>query len=50
MLDTFGRQKCRKQYRRVVAAFERIFGSIIFFGTEESRAIGRLVRMVRFNF
>ena len=50
MLDTFGMQKGGKQYHRLAAAFERIFGATIFFGTEESRATSRLVRMARFNF
>lgn len=50
MLDTFGMHKGGKQYRRLVAAFERIFGATIFFGTDENRATSRLVRMARFNF
>jgi hypothetical protein len=32
MLDTFGMQQGGSQYRRLVAAFERIFGATIFFG------------------
>lgn len=39
-----------KQYRRLVAAFERIFGATIVFGTDEDRSKSRLVRMARFNF
>jgi hypothetical protein len=30
MLDTFGMNKGGKEYRRLVAAFERIFGATIF--------------------
>jgi hypothetical protein len=33
MLDKFGLAKGGKEYRRLVAAFERIFGATIFFGT-----------------
>ena len=34
MLETFGMQKGGKEYRRLVAAFERIFGATMFFGTD----------------
>jgi hypothetical protein len=34
MLDTFGIGQGGTQYRRLVAAFERIFGATIFFGTD----------------
>src|SRR5690242_20831283 len=34
MLDTFGMQQGGSQYRRLVAAFQRIFGATIFFGTD----------------
>ena len=34
MLETFGMHKGGKEYRRLVAAFERIFGATIFFGTD----------------
>jgi len=33
MLDTFGMQQGGSQYRRLVGAFQRIFGATIFFGT-----------------
>ena len=33
MLDTFGMAKGGKEYRRLLAAFERIFGATILFGT-----------------
>ena len=39
-----------KEYRRLVSAFERIFGSTIFFGTESSRLPAKLVHRSRFNF
>ena len=34
MLDSVGMHRGVKEYRRLVAAFERIFGAIIFFGTD----------------
>src|SRR5437764_8986535 len=37
MLDIFGLAKGGKEYRRLVAAFERIFGATIFFGTESTQ-------------
>lgn len=37
MLDTFGMVKGGKDCRRLVAAFERIFGATIFFGTDSVR-------------
>ena len=36
MLETFGMHKGGKEYRRLVSAFERIFGATIFFGTAAS--------------
>ena len=50
MLDTFGMTKGGKEYRRLVAAFERIFGATIFFGTESMTATARVVHRSRFNF
>jgi hypothetical protein len=50
MLDIFGKAKGGKEYRRLVAAFERIFGATIFFGTESTRAQARVVQRSRFNF
>jgi Plasmid encoded RepA protein len=50
MLETFGMQKGGKQYRRLISAFERIFGATIFFGTDEHRATARVVNLARFNF
>jgi hypothetical protein len=50
MLDTFGMAKGGKEYRRLVAAFERIVGATIFFGTDSTRDRARVVHRCRFNF
>src|SRR6185436_7438292 len=50
MLDTFGMAKGGKEYRRLVAAFERIFGATIFFGTDSMGPQARVVQRSRFNF
>lgn len=50
LLDTFGLAKGGKEYRRLVSAFERIFGATIFFGTESSRPAAKVVHRSRFNF
>jgi hypothetical protein len=50
MLETFGMQKGGAEYRRLVAAFERIFGATIFFGTDSGNAKSRVVQRSRFNF
>jgi hypothetical protein len=50
MLDIFGMAKGGKEYRRLVAAFERIFGATIFFGTESTRKHARVIQRSRFNF
>ena len=50
MLDTFGMAKGGKEYRRLVSAFERIFGATIFFGTDSTRGRARVVHRARFNF
>src|SRR5262245_46321647 len=50
MLDTFGMAKGGKEYRRLVAAFERIFGATIFFGTDSTRQRARVIQRSRFNF
>ena len=50
LLDTFGLSKGGKEYKRLVSAFERIFGATIFFGTESSRPAAKLVHRSRFNF
>lgn len=50
ILDTFGLAKGGKEYRRIVAGFERIFGATIFFGTEEQANFSRVVHRAQFNF
>ena len=50
MLETFGMQKGGKEYRRLVGAFERIFGATIFFGTEKLDGHAEVVHRCRFNF
>src|SRR5215813_9358254 len=50
MLEIFGMAKGGKEYRRLVAAFERIFGATIFFGTESMRKHARVIQRSRFNF
>ncbi len=50
MLETFGMQKGGKEYRRLIQAFERIFGATIFFGTDEERPKARVITKGRFNF
>jgi len=50
MLDIFGMAKGGKEYRRLVAAFERIFGATIFFGTEATSRQARVIQRSRFNF
>jgi hypothetical protein len=50
MLETFGLHKGGKEYRRLVAAFERIFGATIFFGTDSLSGTARVVQRSRFSF
>ena len=50
MLDIFGMHKGGKEYRRLVAAFERIFGATIFFGTDMQMPRARVVHLARFAF
>lgn len=50
MLDTFGMGKGGKGYRRIVAAFERIFGTTMFFITETNRSASSLLHRSRFHF
>jgi hypothetical protein len=50
MLETFGMHKGGKEYRRLVAAFERIFGATIFFGTDSLCRTARVVQRSRFSF
>ena len=50
MLETFGMHKGGKEYRRLVAAFERIFGATIFFGTDTLNGKAKVVQRSRFSF
>ena len=50
MLETFGMQKGGKEYRRLISAFERIFGATIFFGTDSITGKAKMVQRSRFNF
>jgi hypothetical protein len=50
MLETFGMQTGGKEYRRLVAAFERVFGATIFFGTDCSTGSAKMIQRSRFNF
>lgn len=50
MLDCFGMAKGGKEYRRIVGAFERIFGATIFFSTEANRSTATVVHRSRFSF
>jgi Plasmid encoded RepA protein len=50
MLDTFGMQQGGTQYRRLIAAFQRIFGATIFFGTDVQRDKASVIHQARFNF
>jgi len=50
VLDTFGMAKGGKEYRRIVAAFERIFGATIFFTAELSRDSSTVAQRSRFSF
>ena len=37
MLSTFGMEQGGSQYRRLIGAFQRVFGATIFFGTDMQR-------------
>jgi Plasmid encoded RepA protein len=50
MLETFGMHKEGKEYRRLVAAFERIFGATIFFGTDTLSGTAKVIQRSRFSF
>ena len=50
MLDTFGMHKGGKEYRRLIAAFERIFGATMFFGTDKLTSTAKVVQRSRFSF
>jgi len=50
MLDTFAMQQGGSQYRRLVGAFQRIFGATIFFGTDTQHEHVAVVHRARVNF
>ncbi|MGI8961419.1 MAG: replication protein RepA, partial [Bryobacteraceae bacterium] len=50
MLDVFGMQQGGSQYRRLIAAFQRVFGATIFFGTDTQSGIATVMHHARFNF
>jgi hypothetical protein len=50
MLDTFGLHQGGSQYRRLIGAFQRVFGATIFFGTDTQRQKAAVFHLVRFNF
>ena len=50
MLESFGMHTGGKEYRRLVAAFERIFGATIYFGTDSFSGTAKVVQRSRFNF
>jgi hypothetical protein len=50
MLESFGMHTGGKEYRRLVAAFERVFGATIFFGTDTDTAGSKVIQRSRFNF
>ena len=39
-----------KEYRRLIGAFERIFGATMFFGTDTLKPGAKVVHRSRFNF
>src|SRR5262249_27231428 len=46
----FGMQQGGTQYRRLMGAFQRIFGATIFFGTDRQRERAAVIHRARFNF
>src|SRR3954463_1614980 len=50
MLESFGMHTGGKEYRRLVAAFERVFGATIFFGTDTDTVRAKVIQRSRFNF
>jgi hypothetical protein len=50
MLETFGMLQGGSQYRRLIGAFQRVFGATIFFGTDTQLRTAPVVHQVRFNF
>jgi hypothetical protein len=50
MLESFGMHASAKEYRRLVGAFERVFGTTIYFGTNTLFGRATMVQRCRFNF
>jgi Plasmid encoded RepA protein len=50
MLDAFELHKGGREYRRLVSAFERIFGATIFFGTDNITPRAKVVQRTRLSF
>jgi len=50
MLETSGLSKGGKEYRRLVAAFERVFGATMFFGSDTQTNRAAVVHRARFHF
>lgn len=50
MLETFGMQQGGSQYRRLIEAFQRVFGATIFFGTNSQLKAAPVLHQVRFHF
>jgi hypothetical protein len=50
MLECFGMHTGGKEYRRLIDAFQRVFGATIFFGTDTLTSRARVVQRARFNF
>jgi len=50
MLDIFGMHQGGSQYRRLIAAFQRVFGATIFFGTDTQKQKAVVTHQARFNF
>ena len=50
VLEMFGMAKGGKEYRRLIAAFERVFGATIFFSSGDAAGARPVVQRARFNF
>ena len=48
MLESFGMHTGGKEYRRLVGAFERIFGATIFFGTDSFSGKATMIQLILF--
>src|SRR6201991_3995504 len=50
MLETFEMHNGGQQYRRLIAAFARVFGATIFFSTDTQLGSAKVLHPARFNF